>query len=55
MNKILVTEKEYKFLKSIITIYKSSPYLNEKQKENLINKTLKFYEERYIKSLNLEV
>jgi hypothetical protein len=41
--KILVTKKQLKFLKSICILYKSSPYLTETQKDELIKKVLKPY------------
>ena len=51
--KILVNEKELKFLKAICTLYKSSSYLDEEQKKHLIDKVLRPYVIRYNKSLEV--
>ena len=38
------TEKELKILKGVCIMYKSSPYLTEQKKNNLIDKAIKPFE-----------
>ena len=45
MEKIMIgNTQELKILKSICELIKSSPYLNEEQKKELINNTIKPFE-----------
>lgn len=45
MKVIKGTRKELRVLKDVCIMYKSSPYLTNKQKETLINEAIKPFEE----------